>query len=210
MVKSQILPNKVSNPLLIKALSTVPRELFVKKEYENLAYADGILPLDHNRSIMPPLVFANLVEALSIQPDENVLDVAAGYGYSSAILGFLSKLVISLESDLDRSKIAKRLLEELNIFNVKSVSNPLNKGWLKAAPYDVIILEGVVHEVPSKLFEQLKDGGRLGALIAYNSYETPRATIFHKTNKTLTRKIVFEAEAPMIKELAPVKTTFVL
>ena len=174
MVESQIRPNDVTDYQLLDALNEIPRERFVSASRRAIAYIDEDVLLkaaDGNepaRYLMEPMPFAKLVQVAEIKPDDLVLDIGCGTGYSSAVLSRLADSVVALESDEELAAAANETLPELEIGNVAVVTGPLNKGYAGEGPYDVIILNGSVSEVPEALFKQLKEGGRLVAIVAEN------------------------------------------
>jgi protein-L-isoaspartate(D-aspartate) O-methyltransferase len=69
------------------------------------------------------------------------------------------------------------------------VTGPLAAGYASQAPYDAIVLEGAVETIPDALFAQLRDGGRLVAVVQ----EGPvgRATLFQSVDGTISSRVAF-------------------
>jgi protein-L-isoaspartate(D-aspartate) O-methyltransferase len=108
---------------------------------------------------------ARLIQLAQIVETDIVLDVGCATGYSSAVLSRLAASVVALESDAELSRMATETLIDLGIGNVAVVSGALAGGYPAEAPYDVIVLGGAVGSVPESLTSQLKDGGRLVAVV---------------------------------------------
>jgi protein-L-isoaspartate(D-aspartate) O-methyltransferase len=165
MVDSQVRTTDVTDLRLLEALLSVPREAFVADQRKPFAYLDDDIEIagagDERRYLMEPSPFARLVQLADIKPSDLVLDIGCGTGYSSAVLSKLGSAVIALEADEDLAARATDILIENGFDNVAVVTGPFAQGYASEGPYDVIFIGGSVDEIPSALFDQLKDGGRL-------------------------------------------------
>ena len=166
MVDCQIRTNQVTDPRIIAAFDSLPRERFVDASLVTVAYVDQDLAVAPDRFLMEPRVMARMLEALAIGPDEVVLDVGCGTGYSSALMAQLAATVVALESDADLAAQATANLTELAVDNAVVVEGALNQGYAAQAPYDVIFLGGAVPEIPAVITDQLAEGGRACAVIS--------------------------------------------
>lgn len=166
MVDSQIRPNKVSDPHILDAMRHLPRERFLPDARLALAYADQNVPLGGGRVLLQPMVLARLVQAAAPLQGEKVLVAGAGTGYSAALLAALGCEVIALEEPGMLLDHAKRALAAVAP-SVRLVSGPLPAGWPEGAPYDLILIDGAVPEVPDTLASQLnRETGRLVTIVA--------------------------------------------
>ena len=86
------------------------------------------------------MVIARLLQEARVKPTDIVLDVGAGTGYASALLSRLAATVVALESDAELAARRDATLRELGVDNVVLVQGPLEQGYAKQAPYDVILL----------------------------------------------------------------------
>jgi protein-L-isoaspartate(D-aspartate) O-methyltransferase len=210
MVESQLRPNGVTDPSLIRAMSVVPRENFLPAEQRPLAYVDDDIELGRNlatghRFLLRPMTFGRMVQILMLQDDERVLDVGCGSGYSSAILSHLAHTVVGLESDEVLATEAESLLVSLQIRNAKLVLASLADGQPTAGPYDAILVNGRIEGPPFGLLGQLKDGGRLAAVVG--DRELARIALFTR-NGAFSVRYVFEASAPPVPEFVGERPTF--
>ncbi len=201
MVESQVRPSDVTDRRIIRAMLDLPREAFVPERVRSLAYMDGSVQLtpagdDARRALLPARVFAKLVQAAEIGPTSAVLDVGTATGYSAAVLARLAGQVVALDCDSALLSVAREVLPTVDAAKVQVVEGSLTEGWPSAAPYDAILVEGAIETVPQALLEQLKDGGRLVAIVGG---ETPgRATVWQRDNATFGVTEIFDAAANVL------------
>lgn len=191
MVVSQLRTNAVNDPRVTAAIEAVAREDFVPAERRSVAYVDRAVPLSSARALNPTLVTARLIVEAGIDADDKVLIVGAASGYAAAVVAGLAASVIALESDADLAAQAKAHLN--GIANVSVVTGDLAKGHAKAAPYDVILVDGAIEEVPEALLKQLADKGRLAAAIMDGGVS--RLCIGYKAGNGFGLDIVMDADA---------------
>nr|WP_111301663.1 protein-L-isoaspartate O-methyltransferase [Paracoccus saliphilus] len=196
MVDTQVRPSDVTKFPVIEAMLTIPREEFVPASRRAVAYSGENLDIGHNRVLLEPRTLAKMVDALDIQPDELVLDVACGYGYSAAVMARMAEAVVAIEDDAELTAEAERRLSEAGIYNVAVLQAPLTAGEPKQGPYDVILIEGAVEEVPAAIIDQLRDGGRIAALFREGALGVAR--IGHRVNGQISWRYSFNANAPML------------
>jgi protein-L-isoaspartate(D-aspartate) O-methyltransferase len=197
MVDGQVRTTDVTDAALLEAMLSVPREAFVGFRHRALAYIDDHIEIagangsGPARYLMQPSPFAKLVQLAEIRPTDFVLDIGCGTGYSAAVLSRLASSVIALESDPALAERASSTLSELGCDNVAVVVGTLREGYPAEAPYDVILLEGAVEELPEGLFEQLKEGGRLVAVEGHGNAGVAR--LFLKTTGVVSGRSAFNA-----------------
>jgi len=197
MVDSQLRTNKINDPRLLAAMAAVPREAFVPSARRAVAYVDEALPLAGNRWLAPPMAAGRLYQLAAPGPNDLVLLIGAGSGYGAAVLGRLAGAVVALEEDEALAASAEAALNEVEADNVVVARGPLAKGWTKQAPYDVIVFDGSVEQVPDAIMDQLADGGRLVAALAGQG-GVPVATIMRKAGNAVAADRVFDANMPLL------------
>ena len=164
MVDSQIRPDRVVDPRIIRVMRTLPRERFVPEAQASKAYIDEDVRLPGGRCLMEPRVLARLLQLMRFRSGERVLVVASGPGYGAAVLACCGADVTALEEDEALLAIARRALPSLAP-KVKLETGPLRAG-LKG-PWDVIMIEGAVPEIPAAIGAELNPhGGRLVTVLA--------------------------------------------
>jgi protein-L-isoaspartate(D-aspartate) O-methyltransferase len=206
MVDSQIRTFDVTDRAVIARFLAVEREKFVPLQLADLAYSDMALKIAPAKSggcerrLLAPMILARILQAAAVKSGEHVLDVAPGTGYSTAILAGLTPNVVALESDPDLQALTKAALvtSGLSVF-----AGPLREGVASAAPFDVILINGGVEAQLDALFAQLRDGGRLFAILRSASPEnqhTSRAILFEKISGDISQRALFDATAPLLDE----------
>lgn len=169
MVDSQIRPNRVSDLRILEAMRRLPRERFLPDALLAQAYADQNVPLGGGRVLLQPVALARLVQAAVPLPGEKVLVVAAGTGYSAALLAALGCDVTALEEPGTLLDQAKTVLAAVAP-SVRLVSGSVPAGWPAGAPYDIILIDGAVPHVPPSLTSQLnRETGRLLTIVGPGS-----------------------------------------
>jgi len=161
MVTEQIYARGVRDTQVLRAMATVPRELFVPPSQKSRAYLDSPLPVAENQTISQPYIVAFMVEALVLQPGERVLEVGAGSGYAAAVMAEMEARVSTIERHGVLAQTAARNLSAAGYEQVTVIHADGTLGWEDAAPYDAILVSAGGPEVPETLKQQLKVGGRL-------------------------------------------------
>ncbi len=203
MVESQLRTNKITQDALLDAMREVPRELFLPKRVQHLSYVDEDAPLGNARYETEPMVLATMIQALDVRPDDFVLIVGAATGYSAAVLGRLAKTVFAVEEDETLSGTASSTLTALACDNAVVVEGALTGGLAQEAPYDAILLNGAVSAVPEALVGQLKEGGRLVAVIRETDDTTGRLVLVAKQDGVVSERLVANASIPFLSGFEP-------
>jgi len=209
MVDGQLRPNRINDAGLLAALGELPRERFLPEGLRSVAYADDDVPLGNGRFMMEPMVLARLIQVLQPQAEDKALVAAAGLGYGAAILARLTKSVAAVETDAGLAATAAKTLQELGVSGVDPVAGPAEQGAAASAPYDVILIEGAVPEVPKAIADQLAEGGRLATVIADPSGTLGVAHLFVKQGGVVSGRPLFDAGTPSLPGFErPARFTF--
>jgi protein-L-isoaspartate(D-aspartate) O-methyltransferase len=200
MVESQVLTSDVTDRRILRAMRELPRERFVPAPMTALAYMDEAVPVTpagaERRWLLAPRVLAKLLQLADIGDDNHVLDVGGATGYSAAVLAGMGKSVVALESGLKLAELARANLAALALGNASVAVGELTAGWVDSAPYDAIVLQGAVANAPEVLFDQLKDGGRLVAILLAGGLG--KATIWRRLGRSVDAWGAFDAAAPVL------------
>jgi protein-L-isoaspartate(D-aspartate) O-methyltransferase len=196
MVDTQVRPSDVTKFPIIAAMLAVPREVYVPSARREAAYVGENVDIGAGRVVLEARTLAKLLDALDIQPDELVLDVGCGLGYSTAVMAHLADAVIAVEENAAHAAAAQRTLNDEGVDNAAVITGPLVAGSAKHGPYDVITVQGGVEVIPPAILDQLKDGGRIGALFMEGPLGVAR--IGYKSDGRVTWRSVFNASAPVL------------
>jgi protein-L-isoaspartate(D-aspartate) O-methyltransferase len=167
MVDGQLRPNRITDVRLLAAMGEVPRELFLPAGLTARAYTDEDVPLPNGRALIEPMVIAKLLQLLALRDGDRLLVVGAGTGYAAAVAASCGARVVALEEDGALLAVARRATVGLTRPDaLRLVEGPLTAGYRNGAPYDAILIEGEIPEVPEAISGQLAEGGRLATVLA--------------------------------------------
>jgi len=158
MVACQLRTTGVNDPRVLAAMGAVPRERFVPPERTGTAYADAVIPLSERRALNSPMALGKLLAEAAPAPGERAMVIGAGTGYAAAVLTRLCGSVVAVEEEPELMARAKQLIAA---DAVTFVEGPLSAGYAEGAPYDLILVDGAIEEVPAALVEQLAPDGRI-------------------------------------------------
>lgn len=196
MVDTQIRPSDVTKFPIIEAMLSIPREEFVPANRREAAYVGENLDLGRGRVMLEPRTLAKMLDALDVQRNELVLDIGCGLGYSAAVIARLAEAVVGVESDADLADEAQAILSREGADNVILHQGPLHEGAPQHGPYDAIMIQGAVADLPTGLLEQLKEGGRIACLFMEGALGVVR--IGYKLDGGISWRFAFNASAPVL------------
>ena len=179
MVRDQLAAGGIADERVLAAMGAVPREEFVPDRWRHRAYADGALPIGHDQTISQPWVVAAICEALELEGGEEVLDVGAGSGYSTAVLARLARRVTGLELVPELAERAAEVLHRLGVRNARVLAAD-GSARPPDGPYDAIAVHAAAPGLPPALARALVPGGRLVVPIA--STEADMLTAFRRVD----------------------------
>ncbi|HWI24304.1 MAG TPA: protein-L-isoaspartate O-methyltransferase [Lysobacter sp.] len=201
MVEQQVRPWDVLDPRVLDALATIPRDAFVPAAHRALAYADLALPLGHGEVMMKPVVEGRMLQALALEPGDEVLEIGTGSGFVTACLGRLAREVVSLDRHADFTAAARARLDETGLGgNVRLESGDAFQ-WNTDRRFDAVCVTGAVDSIPPRFLEWLRPDGRLfvvrgrapvmEAVLVRNGVNAPRI------------ESLFETDLPYLAGAAP-------
>ncbi len=207
MVDTQVRTADVTKFPIIDAMLSVPREQFVPREQVEAAYVSENIRIAPHRVVLEPRTLGKLLDAINVESNDLVLDIGIGYGYSSAVIASMAEAVIGVEEDASLANEAQSLLSEHGADNVLVHTGPLTEGAAQHGPYDAIIVQGSVEELPPALIDQLKEGGRIGCVFMEGALGVVR--IGYKIDGEMSWRYAFNASAPVLPGFEK-ETTFAL
>lgn len=197
MLDGQLRAGGVTEPRLLSHIANLPRELFVPAARRDLAYVDDLHWFGRpgsSRFMPAPATLARLLKLADIAPTDTVLDLGAGTGYATAVIAGLSASVTGYEQDEALAATATANLSTLGVINATVVSGAVEQFGM--ARFDVIFAQGTLDTVPKALYDALKDGGRLVALIRTGPIGV--ATVFSKSGGKIAARREFNATLPLL------------
>ncbi|MDE1896468.1 MAG: protein-L-isoaspartate(D-aspartate) O-methyltransferase [Rhodospirillales bacterium] len=200
MVDSQVRPNHVHDARITAAMRRLPREVFAGTS--PLAYADVDLPLGEGRYMPNPMLTARLAQLVLDMNPAHVLVIGAGSGYLAAVLGLAGLEVVALEEETRLTNTALATYAP----KVQAASGRLAAGWPSGSPYDVIVIEGAVMEIPDTLAAQLSPGGRVVTILADDASPDAlgRAVVAQAVSGGWSTVRVFDCAAHILPQFMPV------
>lgn len=204
MVDCQLRPNRVADERILAAMGELPREQFLPKARRGVAYVDEAVPIAPGRYLTEPMVLGRLIETAAVKPTDVALLIGCGTGYAAAVLARVASVVVAIESDPQLAAEATRILGSLGINTVSVIEGPLARGCPEQSPFDVIVFDGAITEIPPAIAGQLADGGRLVAVIAPATRISPaaalpgKAVLALRAAGTVSQREVFDAGTPLL------------
>ena len=201
MVEDQIKGRGIKDLSVLKAVSTVKRELFVPEKYRDLAYSDRPLPIGHNQTISQPYIVAYMTEQLQVEKDQKVLEIGTGSGYQAAVLAELVNHVFTIEIIPELAEGAEKVLNKTGYDNITIRTGDGYKGWPDQAPFDRIMVTAAPEEIPEKLVQQLANDGRMIIPVGANLFMQYLWLIKRDKNGKITKEKILPVRfVPMVKE----------
>jgi protein-L-isoaspartate(D-aspartate) O-methyltransferase len=198
MIQDQLIARGIRDSLVLGAMRSVPRHLFVPGGLVDEAYADNPLPIGHDQTISQPYIVAFMTEALGLKGGERVLEVGTGSGYQAAVLAEIVDDVYTIEIVGPLGLEAEERLRRLHYNNVHVRIGDGYRGWPEMAPFDAIIVTAAPDHIPEPLLDQLKVGGRLVVPVGDRNQELIQVT---RTARGIERKSILPVRfVPMTGE----------
>ena len=197
MIEGQIKPIGGMQKNILQAFSSVNRDDFVPQNLKENCYSEKNLFLKRDRFVLKANLIAKIISALNISNEENVLVIGSSTGYSSAIISRLAETVISIEEDQELLDFSEEAIKKNGIDNIVFINNAMIEGCSEQGPFNAIIIEGAIDEVPPKILNQLEDNGRLIAMI--NNKGVSNVIEYQKKNHIFTDRFLFSCTAPKLK-----------
>lgn len=153
----------ITNEVVLSAMASCPRHLFVEEALASRAYEDTALPLGFSQTISQPYIVARMIEILMEGRSSlgKTLEVGTGCGYQAAVLGYMTRDMYSVERIEPLLERAKLNLAKVPGIHVHLKHSDGSMGLPEAAPFDSIIVAAAANRVPPELLKQLAQGGRL-------------------------------------------------
>jgi protein-L-isoaspartate(D-aspartate) O-methyltransferase len=200
MVEQQVRPWDVLDPRVLDVLATLPREAFVPAEHSRLAYADLALPLAHGESMMKPVVEGRTLQALALDPGDDVLEIGTGSGFLTACMGRLAREVVSIERHADLADSARAVLAQQGVDNAQVVTADA-LAWTPDRRFSAICVTGAVDVIPQRFIDWLQPDGRL--FVVRGRSPVMEAVLLRNDVNASRIQSLFETDLPYLAGAAP-------
>ena len=197
MVEGQIKPIGGMQKNILDAFNSINRDDFVPKNLKGNSFSERNLFLKRDRFILKANLTAKIISVLNISNEENVLVIGSSTGYSSAVISRIAETVISIEEDKELLVFSEEAVKKNGIDNIVFINNAMIEGCPEQGPFNAIIIEGAIDEVPLKILNQLEHNGRLIAMVNNNGISN--VIEYQKKNDTFTDRFIFSCSAPKLK-----------
>jgi protein-L-isoaspartate(D-aspartate) O-methyltransferase len=205
MVENQVRPWEVLDAHVLDVLGTLPREAFVPKAYEALAYADVTLPIGHDEVMLKPVVEGRILQALLPAAGEHILEIGTGTGYFAACLARLCTHVTSIDHRADFIDAARARLQAQAIANTDCMHADALSGYAPLEKFDAIAITGAVATLPALFGQWLKPAGRLFVMRGFEP--AMQAVLLQRApDGGWIEERLFETDAPYLAGAEPTPT----
>lgn len=200
MIEQQIRPWEVLDPRVLDAMRAIKREDFVPPRHRKLAFADLVLPLEHDETMMKPAVEGRMLQALDLAPEDSVLEIGTGSGFITACLGALARAVVSIDIHGDfveraRSRFAGGAHSNISLREADVAS------FDPGCQFDAVCFTGAVTELPIQALSWLRPGGRLFAVRGHAPAQ--EAVRWLRQDENFVPLSLFECELGYLRGFAP-------
>ena len=165
MIEGQIKPINGMSEELLSIFYSLDRNDFMPEIVKEMSYIEKNIILENERTILKPSLIAQIALSINLKANENVLILGATTGYLSAILSHQAETVIVVEENERLLSNSENAIKKNSLNNVVFINNEIVKGYNEQSPFNAIIIEGAIQEVPNNILNQLDEGGRLFAIV---------------------------------------------
>jgi protein-L-isoaspartate(D-aspartate) O-methyltransferase len=201
MVEQQVRPYEVLDPRVLDAMSKVKREDFVPMRHRKLAFTDMALPLEHGETMMKPTLEGRMLQALDLAPEDSVLEIGTGSGFITACLGHLARAVVSIDIHADFVERARSRFVGGEYANINVQQADVTR-FEPGRQFDAVCFTGAVVDLPERVFNWLRPGGRLFAVRGLAPAQEAVRWLNH--DDRIEELSLFETQLPYLAGLSPV------
>ena len=196
MIEGQIKPINGMREELLSVFYSLDRNDFMPETMKEMSYIEKNIILENERTILKPSLIAQIALSINLKANENVLILGAATGYLSAILSHQAETVIVVEENESLLSNSENAIKKHNINNVVFIKNEIVKGYNEQSPFNAIIIEGAIQEVPGNILDQLDEEGRLFAIV--QDEEICLAKLFIKNGNSISEQKLFNCTMPVL------------
>lgn len=195
----QLSAKGIRDEQILNAIGTLPRHFFLDKAFEEWAYQDKPFPIGNEQTISQPYTVAYQTSLLEVKKRDKILEIGTGSGYQAGILAMLGARVYTIERQELLYRRARKLLDQLQLGNIRCYLRDGYKGLAEFAPFDKILVTAGAPEIPEPLLLQLKVGGQLVIPVGEKAQKMLRLTRLNKAGDVETEKFADFKFVPFLK-----------
>lgn len=195
----QLSTKGIRDKQILNAIGTLPRHFFLDKAFEEWAYQDKPFPIGNEQTISQPYTVAYQTSLLEVKKRDKILEIGTGSGYQAGILAMLGARVYTIERQELLHRRAKKLLDQLQLGNIRCYLRDGYKGLPEFAPFDKILVTAGAPEIPEPLLSQLKVGGQMVIPVGEKAQKMLRITRLNKAGDVETEKFADFKFVPFLK-----------
>lgn len=199
MVETQIFARGIEEDNVLESMRSVPRHLFVPEGLRDQAYEDVPKRIGSGQTISQPYMVALMTALLNLKGGEKILEVGTGSGYQAAVLSTMGAIVYTIEIREELGKQARETLDRLEYRNIHYRIGDGYQGWPEEAPFDAIVVTAAPPEIPQRLVEQLKVGGRL--VIPVGRYFQDLMVVTKRKDGVTKQRVAAVRFVPMVTDI---------
>lgn len=190
LVKEHLIPQGIKDKAVLEAMRKVERHLMVPKDVQRYAYEDRPLPIGKGQTISQPFIVAFMTQAIKPKPGMKVLEIGTGSGYQAAVLAEIVDEVYTIETVEPLAERARETLTKMGYDNIHFRVGDGYHGWEEHAPFDAIIVTAAPEEIPPRLVEQLKEGGKMVIPVGPSADQHLKLIEKKKNGKITTKELL--------------------
>ena len=202
MVEQQIRTFEVFDAHVLGVMAELPREEFVPPAFRHMAFADVKIPLPHGEFMMTPTVEGRLLQMLSVQPDDEVLEIGTGSGFLCACLARLGRTVVSVDIFPDFTETAAQKLKSAGIDNVTLATTDATRE-LPPGQFDAIAVTASCPIFDNRFFEALKPNGHLFVIVGSSPVMDAQLVVRGAAGQPQVTSVFETHVLPLINAAAP-------
>lgn len=199
MIEQQIRTWNVFDPAVLNLMASIPREIFIPQDQKPFAFADLNISLPHGQTMYIPREEARMLQALELKPDDKVLEIGTGTGFTGALIASIAKKLVTIDCFQDFVTQAEVHFRQLNLKNISTEIIDISEGWNSSERFDAIAITPGLLTPPKQFLSQLKPGGRLFCVEGTKDNQYAKIYKYHP-DETFTQRKLFEINTPILTQ----------
>ena len=197
IINNQLIPNNITKDSTLNLFRYFDKTIFFKNKDISIASIDENYFYNENRFMLRSSTIAKLLDLVSDEIHDSVLNVGSGLGYSSALLSKISNKVFSIESSKSLHEQEKEIFKSLDINNIKSICEDFYTSQSLFMPFDLIFINGCLSSNADFFLGQLSLNGKM-VCIEKNKNNVKKIVKYIKNKKIINRSEFYMVNSPIL------------